>query len=80
MLWKLIFKLDKYAHLSGAFMLCTVAIRLTDIPTAVAILILGSILLEVYQWQFQPRYVGKEMDTALDLIADGIGIALAVVI
>ena len=79
-IWKMIWELDTWAHLSGAFMLCTVAMRLIDTPTAVAVLILGSIALEAYQWQFQPRYVGKEMDTVLDLIADGVGIALAVVV
>ena len=76
----MIWELDTWAHLAGAFMLCTVAMRFTDIPIAVAVLILGSIALEAYQWQYQPDYVGKEMDTVLDLIADGIGIALAVMV
>ena len=80
MLWKLIFKLDKWAHLCGAFTLTTIALRFTDPATAVVFIAIGSIALEAYQWQFEPDYVGKEMDTVLDLIADGVGIVLAVVI
>lgn len=86
MFLKLIWKLDKWAHLAGAFMLTTIAVRVLDIHTqdgpydAIALMVVGSIALEAYQWQYQPRYVGKEADTVLDLIADGIGIGLAVVI
>ena len=80
MFWKLIWKLDKYAHLSGSFLLMTVALHIMPTPWAVASLIIGNIGLELYQWQHQRYYVGKEMDTALDLIADGVGIMLAVVL
>jgi len=81
MYWKLIFKLDKWAHLAGAFMLTAVAIRIMPSTfRAVAILITGSIMLELYQKLFEPDYPTKRADTVLDLIADGIGIAGAVVI
>ena len=79
-IWSLTVRLDKYAHVAGAFMFCTVAIRLTDLPVAIAALILGSIALEAYQWQYKPDYPTKRADTVLDLIADGVGIALAVIV
>jgi len=79
-IWHLIWKLDKWAHLAGAFILTTVAMRFTPMPVAVAILILGSIALEAYQHQYEPDYPTKRLDTALDLIADGIGIAMAVMV
>ena len=78
MILRLLFKLDKWAHLAGAFMLTTIALRFTDPATAVIFIAIGAIALEAYQWQFKPDYVGKEMDTALDLIADAAGIVLAV--
>ena len=79
--WRLIWKLDKYAHLAGAFMLTTISVAITsDILCSIIAVAIGSILLEAYQWQFKPYYMGKEMDTVLDIIADGIGIALSVVV
>ena len=79
-IWKLTIKLDKWAHLCGAFMLTTVAIQFTDPITAVIFIAIGSIGLEVYQCQYEPDYPLKKTDTALDLVADGIGIALAVMV
>ena len=76
--WHLVWKLDKWAHLSGAFMLCTIAIAVMPTPVAIAVLVLSSSALEAWQWQYQPEYPTKIADTALDLIADFVGIALAV--
>jgi len=81
MLLKLIWKLDKWAHLCGAFTLTTILLRLCgDTLTTIAVIAIGSLLLECYQWARQPWYAGKEADTVLDLIADGIGIVGAVAI
>ena len=78
MLLKLIWKLDKWAHLCGAFTLTTVAIHFTDPITAAIGIVIGSIALEAYQHQWEPDYPTKRLDTALDLIADGAGIAVAI--
>ena len=78
--WKLIWRIDKWAHLCGAFTLTTVAMHFTDPQTAAIGIAIGSIALECYQWARQPWYAGKEADTALDLIADGVGITLAVML
>ena len=81
MLLKLIWKLDKWAHLCGAFTLTTVAIRITGDPMTAFLLVgTGSVLLEVYQHAFEPDYPTKGMDTALDLVADGAGIAVAILV
>ena len=79
--WKLIWEQDKWGHLAGAFMLTKLTYALTlDMLLTVVVLATGSILLEVYQWQFQPYYTVKKLDTVLDLVADSVGIILAVII
>ena len=78
--WKLIWRIDKWAHLCGAFTLTTVAMHFTDPQTAAIGIAIGSIALEAYQHQYEQDYPTKRLDTALDLIADGIGIVGAVAI
>ena len=78
--YNLIWSLSSWAHLSGSFMLTTIAIRFLGVPVAIAGMILFSIALEAYQWQYQPDYELKRADTVLDLIADGIGIGLGVMV
>ena len=56
----------------------SVANRFLDLPVAIGVLVLGSIALEAWQWQYEPDYDLKRADTVLDLIADGIGIGLGV--
>ena len=49
MLLKLIWKLDKWAHLCGAFTLTTILLRLCgDTLTTIAVIAIGSLLLECY--------------------------------
>ena len=79
-LWQLSTRIDKWAHLAGCFTITTVAMRFLDLPAAVIWLASGSLALEIYQHLFEPDYPTKRADTALDLIADGVGIAGAVVI
>jgi len=78
--WKLIWRIDKWAHLAGAFTLTTVAMHFTDPQTAAIGIAIGSIALEAYQHQYEQDYPTKRLDTALDLIADGVGITLAVML
>ena len=80
MIWHLIWRIDKWAHLCGAFTLTTVAMHFTDPQTAAIGIAIGSIALEAYQAQYEPDYPTKRLDTALDLIADGVGITLAVML
>ena len=80
LIWHLIWRIDKWAHLAGAFTLTTVAMHFTDPQTAAIGIAIGSIAIEVYQHQYEQDYPTKRLDTALDLIADGIGIALAVMV
>ena len=80
MIWHLIWRIDKWAHLAGAFMLTTVAMHFTDPQTAAIGIAIGSIALEAYQHQYEQDYHTKRLDTALDLIADGVGITLAVML
>ena len=80
LIWSMIRSLSTWAHLAGAFMLTTVAMHFTDPQTAAIGIVIGSIALEAYQAQCEPDYPTKRLDTALDLIADGVGITLAVML
>ena len=86
MIWHLIWRIDKWAHLAGAFMLTTVAMRIPvplqgwDTTCVVIIMVAGSIGLELWQNIFKPEYPTKDLDTILDLIADSVGITLAVML
>ena len=80
LLWHMTFDLDTWAHLCGAFTLTTVAMHFTDPQTAAIGIAIGSIALEAYQAQYEQDYPTKRLDTALDLIADGVGITLAVML
>ena len=81
MIWKMIWSLSTWAHLAGCFTITTVAMRFVpSMFSAVFVVALGSVILELYQHKFQPDYPTKRADTVLDLIADGIGIVGAVAI
>ena len=67
---------NKAYHLFGAFFFITVLRRYFSKRAAIWITAVGAVLLEVYQWVFEPYYSGKFTDTLLDLIADAVGIWL----
>ena len=67
-------------HLFGAFFFVTVLRRYVTRRAAIWITAIGAVGLEVYQWLFEPYYAGKVWDTALDLVADAIGIWIGVTI
>ena len=69
---------NKAYHLFGAFFFVTVLQRYFRRRTAIWITAVGAVLLEVYQWCFEPYYSGKGLDTVIDLIADAIGIWMGV--
>ena len=65
---------DKWMHFCGAFFFTKVLQKYFRKRTAILIVGSGSILLEVYQWFFQPSYSGKLVDSICDLIVDALGI------
>lgn len=86
MKWSLIFGLDKWAHLAGSYMLTEIFMYFwTKFPntSSIEIILIATMLgmtNELFQWRFKPDYIGKEFDTILDLIANEIGIVLAVIL
>ena len=70
--------LDKWGHFGGAFFFIKVLLHYFERKNAIRIVAIGAILIEAYQWIFQPYYEGKILDTIFDLIFDAIGIACGV--
>lgn len=73
----LILSLDKWAHLAGAFtwllVLDTMLYKFKRLA-AVIIVYMGILLIECYQWLYEPMYITKLQDTGLDIIAGMIGV------
>ena len=65
---------NKAYHLFGAFFFVTVLRRYVTRQAAIWLTAIGCVLLEVYEWIWEPHYDGKELDTVIDLIADAVGI------
>ena len=70
---------DKAFHFTGAFSATIIGMFLLGTWGIVAAAA-GSVLLEVYQWKWEPRYVGKELDTVVDMVVDVVGIVAAALI
>lgn len=68
---------DKAFHFAGAFTVVVLLDRFLPTGAAAIIAVIACGGLEVYQARFKPHYIGKELDTALDLIADAAGILVA---
>jgi len=70
---------DKAFHFCGAFTATVIGMAILG-NWGISLATVGSILLEVYQWKREPYYIGKEADTAVDLIVDVVGIVTAALI
>ena len=69
---------DKAFHFSMCFTATVLLMRLGLTRRGAACIVAAcAVLLEVYQWLFEPHYAGKGLDTAVDMIANVIGITLA---
>lgn len=65
---------NKAYHLFGAFFVVTILRRYLKKSAAIWLTGIGCVLLEAYEWIWEPYYSGKELDTIIDLIADAVGI------
>lgn len=64
-------------HFTGSFFFVVALSKWFRPKVAVGITLVGMLLLEVYQWLFEPYYKIKALDTALDIPANILGVFVA---